>query len=390
MKQKGIITILIVFSILFISTLIVGLSFNPLINVNQELLNSNINEKAGNNISNSFDLAYFIFGYKGFLSILRENSFNFIIFSLFWVFLLPTFFSFFILFLSVYLFTVVINNIRREYKYKTAKAVGKNGMYITFFIFILFVIITISLFSVLDSSFKKVDNLKNIFNDSFYDSFSVISLLKVLANCKLFNINNESVGDLLGQDFNYSLLTTSLVFGVIFLPLIGISLIIFTSIWIATFVSVRNSSHSKFRMWLRNIRIDSKREFYSLILKNIWLWLVTSAFLITIIIPGLVHPYKNSFQITLAIISILCIPLVFIPLIIGMTRIVKIRRFNYNLLMFIQIMVLIITVISFQLTIWVLFKDEIQVHSSVSSLIPFITISLSIFAEFGFIKLQKR
>ncbi|ASP28162.1 hypothetical protein SCORR_v1c03880 [Spiroplasma corruscae] len=390
MRQKGILLTFIVFAVLFLIVLIVSLSFSSLIDINKELSYSNIDESTSKNISNPYDLSYFIFGYKGFLSILTNNSLNFIIFSLFWVYLLPLFFSFFGLFLLIFIFTLIIHNIRRDYKYQFAKRVGKWGMYVTFFILLAFAFISIILFSFLEVEFKKIQALKDKFDNEFFDTFSAISLLRVLAKGYIFGINYENVGSILGDDFNYALLVVSLVFGTIFLPTVGIMFVVFSSIWIATFISSRNSSHSKFRMWLKNIRIDSKREFYSLILKNIWLWIVAASFIITIISPGLVHPYNDGFQITLTVISIIIVPLVFIPLIIGMSRVVKIRRFNYNLLMFLQIMILIFTVILLQLTIWILFKEEIQVHSSVSSLIPFATITSSVFAEFGFVKLQQR
>ncbi|AKX34047.1 hypothetical protein SLITO_v1c03940 [Spiroplasma litorale] len=390
MKQKGIFFTLLFFTLLFLVSIIMSVSLFKSININKELQNSGVDESIWNNITNPFELAYFIFGYKGFWSIMTLNSFNFVVFSLFWVFLTPLSFSFFFLFLTIYIFTIIIHNIRRDYKYKTAKFLGKWGMYISFIVLLVFISITLGLFSGLEVEFKKVDSLNDYFKSGFFDSFSVISLLKVISNGYLFKINKFNTQYILGENFNYGLLVASLVFGVVFLPIIGITFIIFGSIWIATFISIRNSSHSKFRMWLKNIRIDSKREFYSLILKNEWLWIVTAAFLVTVAVPGLVHPYKNSFQIILSIISICSIPLVFTPLIIGMARVVKIKRFNYNLLMFLQIMILLFTVLSLQLIIWILFKEEIKVHSSVSSFVPFLTITAAIFAEFGFVKLQKR
>ncbi|AGR41125.1 motility-associated protein Scm1 [Spiroplasma taiwanense] len=395
MKNKNIFITNIILAILIIITLIVTLVQLLSIDVSKELniwsckLND-FSKKLETNISNPIDLAYFLFGFIGFSELIAHNSISMILFAIGWVVFLPILFILFSFFLTTYITLFCVKRIRREMDYKTVKTAGKWGMYASFLSSILFSLIALLLVSFLEPSFNKSQLSSNLQLTKNYDAFSIITLLTYLTNSTIFGAASNDFLEFLGQNFNLPLFITTVIFLVIFLPINGLALVFFSSMWVSTFITDRGGTHSKFWLWLKNIRIDSKREYYGLVFKNIWLWLLVVSFFITILMPGLIHPYENLTQILIAVFFIIIAPLVFLPIMVGIYMAAKIKRFNYNLLMFVQILVLLFTVLALQINIWIFLKADINVSTTISCLVPLITISLAMFGFFGFIKFQKR
>ncbi len=406
MKHKTLIIITSSFAITFLTFLIISLVLNNKVNISNEI--DNIMKFLGhegkeyftrvkNNLKNPVDLAYFVFGLEGLPTMIKVHSSLLVFIAVMWSFLLPMLGIILGFLLSISVFLTIIEKIKRQYKYDAIKTVGKYGMYISFGIFIFIAIVGLITISLLEGQLNQLENVnkiwnsldKNYFSSNLKNSFTYLTIIRyhfqnglssLLAN-GINEINNTYNGNV-----SLNLLQASLVFIVILLPISLSSLIIFSTMWAATFISTRNNGMSKFTGWLGNVRIDSKREFKSMILKNTWFWFLIITYILTMILPGLVHPYKSPTQITIAVLSIVIMPFALTPILVGWIMAINIKRFNYNKLMFNQLIILWTVTTIIQLTIWTLFREEIAAPTWLMTSWPLVLISFSTASVFGFIK----
>ncbi|AHI52858.1 motility-associated protein Scm1 [Spiroplasma culicicola] len=401
MKHKVVWTVTICFAIIFTALFVTTLCFGFSIDVKKEIDNliktsSEATEYltlASQNINSSFGLAHFIFGVEGISSIINNHSFNTAFFTLMWSFFLPLL-GVILGSLSLIVFSLFfVERIKRQFKYQYVKKTGIIGMYISFSCFLLLSLIAIVLMSILETQFNSNDGLKSILDSinlsNVHNGFSYITIIKYWTNNGLSKMINGGIKNIEGLDFtniNTSMLSAAMIICIIGLPITLILSIVFNSIWISTFISSREGGMSKFTLWLQNVRIDSKREFYGAIFKNIWVLTGLILFITSIIFPGIVHPYQNSMHIVLTVSSLIVLPIALIPLLICWIKIIRIQRFNFNKMMFIQMLIFTLFNSSMQLIVWVLFREEMNMPLWMILTWPFIYISLSAIITYGFIK----
>ncbi|ARU91619.1 hypothetical protein SCLARK_001031 [Spiroplasma clarkii] len=349
----------------------------------------------GGQIKNPFQLATFSFWTEGFITTYQIHSFAAATFIFFWSFVLPIVAVAFGINLVTMISLIFVERIRKEYQYKTLKAVGKWGMYSSFLVFAVCAITFIILIAFLEKQFDKVsllDQGSKSFGSAEYQTdhtrinsfnFFLNGTLATMFGNGLIHVDSRIIDSTI---INTNMLITTNIFLAVLIPISLICTISFSSIWIATFISNRNNGLSKFSRWLGNVRIDSRREFAGVILRNWWFWILAACFLVTIIYPGLVHDYQTGTQITIAVVSLVLLPVCFIPLFIAIYKIFKIRMFNYNKMMFAQILCLSITTTSLQVIIWALFGEQIMGPAWLMIGFPLLTIITSILCTFGFIK----
>lgn len=404
MKHKILVPTVIVTGVTFLTILIISLVMSQVVNLDQELTNLK-NYAGGNegfvaylddiisqkNITNVFQLASFSFWIEGAVTLYQIHSFATASFIILWIFIFPIIGVIFAIVFITYISLVIIEFIKREYQYKQLKAVGKWGMYSSFLALVVFAIIFVFMIGFLETQFDGIKLGDNTGIKQPVAEISRINAFNFLLNGSLAlmleNGFNKTSSLILDQNVvSVSLLIGTGVFLYIFLPIAFLCTIVFSSIWIATFTCQRNSGLSKFNRWLGNIRIDSKREFRQVIVRNWCFWVLLGFLLVTIIYPGFVHEYKTSAQITIATITACMVPLLFIPIYIATIKINTIKRFNYNKMMFAQTLILGLFVSFWQIIIWALFGEQIMGPIWLMFSLPFVTLFTSILCIFGFIK----
>ncbi|AUB31521.1 motility-associated protein Scm1 [Spiroplasma floricola] len=397
MKHKNTYTIAIVITVLLVTTFIVAGSIYSSIDVTK-ILENKLSEKnndswtniQGQNfevlkttITNPLSLAFFLFGIGG-VDELKATSdpFKLIVFTITSIIIIPTLLIVFFLYMSIIITLTLIEFIKRDSEVMTLKNVGKYGMYVSFISSFLFALIGIIIFCSIENNLQK-----NYQGFEKYDSFSIMTFLIHLSKGTIFSWEKNG---LLNSPNIVTTVNVALVFLVILLPIAFFCLIIFSSFYIAIFVAKKDSRSSRFFNWLKNIRIDSLKEYIQLNLRSPWIWILSITFAFTIIIPGFVHPYTNVTQILITLISIIIIPVAFLPMIIGYIMAKKIKRFNYNRLMFIQILLLTLIILLIQLNASIFLKDYMFKFTWLSAFLPLVTCTISMFAAFGFIKFSDK
>ncbi|QGS51908.1 motility-associated protein Scm1 [Spiroplasma tabanidicola] len=405
MKNKIFTSLFISTAAFFLILLIVSLVILPSFNVNNELNRISAVDSSDQGlkdylngvrpqIKNKLDLAYMIMGLEGLATMLKIHSFGAVTFTILVAFFLPLVGTMLGMSFLVFIFLFVISRIKREYKFNTIRLVGKIGLLVSSILFLIMGICGIVLFSDIETFLNKnngeVSNyLNKINNNDSHNAFAFITAYKYFTNGKLQTLINNGLsqtglyfGDLPINNIEFK---AAISIGTIMMPLFGIFTIFFASIWIATFISNRNNQNSKFSYWLKNVRIDSKKEFRRSLLTNVWFWISLITFTITIIFPGFIHPYKTLAQTLLTVINAILLPICFIPIIYAWFKIIKIKRFNYNKMMFNQILIFCILVMLNQILIWVLFREEMGMPVWIGITWPFVAIILSIVCLFGFV-----
>ncbi|WP_339020308.1 motility-associated protein Scm1 [Spiroplasma endosymbiont of Atherix ibis] len=397
MKHKNTYIIAIIITVLLATAFIVAGSFYSLIDVTKILENklSENNKDSWTNIQghdfevlkttikNPISLSFFLFGIGG-IDELKSTSepFKLIVFTITSIIIIPTLLIVFFLYMSVIVILFSIQFMKRNSEVNKFKNVGKFGMYVSFILTFLFAFIGIIIFcSVQKSLHKNYQGFEN------YDSFSIMTFLIYLSKGTVFNWEKNG---LLNDSSIITTLNVGLVFLFILFPISSICLIVFSSMYIAIFIEKKDNRSSKFFNWLKNIRIDSLKEYIQLNIRSPWIWILSITFVFTIIIHGFIHPYTNITQILITLVSILIIPIAFSPMIIGYIMAKKIKRFNYNRLMFIQILLLTLIIFLIQLNTSIFLKDYMFKFPWLSAFLPLITCTLSLFATFGFIKFSDK
>ncbi|QEH61818.1 motility-associated protein Scm1 [Spiroplasma chinense] len=403
MKHKIVWILTSVVGVIFTTLLITALCLAPTVNVDNELENlvkfnaglANFTQQVNSNISNRFDFAYFIFGVEGLFTMMKIHSFNVVVFAVLWSYLLPLIGILLGSLLMVSICLIIVERIKREYKYKIMKACGKYGMYSSFGLLIVFSIATIVVISLLEKEFRVSNDLNGVLNlinvGTVHNGMTYLVTAKYLSTSTYGSLMVNGIASSgldIAKNFNVALLTTTLSLLMVVLPILFIIVVTTTSIWISTFISNRGNGLSKFARWLGNIRIDSRREFYGAVFKNKWFIIATTMLLISAIFPGIVHGYERPGQIFLTVSTIIIVPLCFLPTLISWLMIINVKRFNYNKVMFLQILILAIAVFVIQINVWVLFREEMQMPISVMTALPFVTLTVTSVALFGFIKWQ--
>ncbi|WP_338984246.1 motility-associated protein Scm1 [Spiroplasma endosymbiont of Diplazon laetatorius] len=341
-------------------------------------------ENLKQNITTPLSLAFFLFGIGGVGEIMgAQNWFGLIVFTITSIIVIPVLLILFVTYASVITVLISVEFLRRDSEINKVKMIGKWGMYASFIAALIFALIGITLFSSTEAALQR--NLGSPFDG--YDTFAITTFLTHLTNGTVFG---GISGGIITDPTVISNLQAGMAFMVILLPISAICLIAFASMYIGVFVSKRESKSSRFFNWLKNIRIDSLREYIDLNLKNPWIWIISLTFMTTIIIPGFAHPYENSTQILISAVNFLIIPVAFAPMIVGFFMAKAIKRFNYNLLMFVQILVLMVFTWGIQLNLWIFFKDSMYQISWLSAFLPFMACTTSLFAAFGFIKFSDK
>ncbi|QHX36637.1 motility-associated protein Scm1 [Spiroplasma sp. BIUS-1] len=395
MRHKNTYTGAIVITVLLLIGFIVAGTVGHSINVNAILDAKEKNaswsnlvdfDALRNNITTPLSLSFFLFGIGGLGELVGneiQNWFGLVVFTITSIVVIPLLLTLFVCYLSVVIVLYSVEFLRRDSEVRRVKMIGKWGMYVSFGLALLFTFIGIALFASTESG------LKNDLDEGFknYDTFAITTFLTHMTNGTVFGGLNSP---LLSDSNVIANLKGGMALLVVLLPITIICLIAFGSMYIGVFVSKRESKSSRFFNWLKNIRIDSLREYVGLNLRNPWIWITSITFMITIIIPGFAHPYTTLTQILISAVNIFVIPLAFSPMIVGFFMAKAIKRFNYNLLMFVQILVLLAFTWAIQINLWVFFKDSMYQISWLSAFLPFITCSISLVGAFGFVKFSDK
>ncbi|AOG60559.1 hypothetical protein SHELI_v1c06080 [Spiroplasma helicoides] len=357
----------------------------------------NFAEKCKSHISNKLDLAYFIMGVEGLSTMTAIHSFSAVVLTLLWAFIIPIFGIIFGVSALQQIILIFIEKIRREYEYRNMYITVKILLIVFISLFSLFALIGIITTSIIENSLNSVDSdMKNYLTflngNSSHHIFSYLTAYKYFIDGGIneimkngfenSNINNPG-------DLHNNLVGASAIISAVIMPLLFAIILLILPIFLASIISNRDNSSSRFSNWLHNLRIDSKKEYWSNLIKNPWFWIAFIVFVVSIIFPGFIHPYKNQTQIFITIFAALILPLGFIPLIIAYMKIVKIRVFNYNKTMFNQIIIFNIAIIFIQLNYWILFREEMTYPVWVSLTWPFISIFLSLISLVGFTRTKK-
>lgn len=397
----------IIFGSFFTLNLILSLIFGLSINIDNELSNllnfaqlnpyseAYINEIISiNNLSSIFDFSSFIFWSFGIKTIYSIFSFGVGSFVILWNFLVPVSLVLIAALAIIYFSLFFIEKINKEYKYKMFKNIGKWGMYISFIAFSVFFIIIIIKVAVLESQFNNIEQLQQILNgfntnDRLIEKINLINFLLENRTTTMLSHGIRDVDFISGLSYiNNNLLISFFVFVLILLPISLITTILLGAIWISTFICYgRSKEFSKFKRWMGNKRIDSVRELRQSIFKN-WYFLILFVMFISIMIyPVSLHDYQSYSLIIISIlILLLVLPASFIPLVIMWVQISKIKIFNFNKMMFIQMIVLGCVSNIIVLFFLVLFKNYIIGPYSIVLLQIYITLTVSLISIFGFIK----
>ncbi|AUM62632.1 motility-associated protein Scm1 [Spiroplasma monobiae] len=393
MKHRNTYTFAIVITVLLVIAFIVAGTVGKTVDVEAilqyKMQNASWKEIEGmdqlaKNVNSPLSLAFFLFGVGGIGELAGTPGwFGLMVFTVTSVIIIPALLIFFVALLSVLSVLFGVEFVRRDAEVNKIKMIGKWGMYAGFAATFLFALIGVVLFCSIEQSLKQDLNFK--FNN--YDAFGIMTFLTFLSNGTVFGgVKSE----LLSNEHVISSLNAGITFLVVLLPMAAIVMMAFASMYIGVFISKRESKTSRFFNWLKNIRIDSLRDYISLNIKNPWIWILSLTFIATVIIPGFVHPYQTTTQILISAINLVSIPLVFSPMIVGYFMAKGIKRFNYNMLMFVQIIILMGATWIFQLNSWIFLKDSMFWNSWMSAFIPFSTCTLSLVSAFGFIKFSDK
>ncbi|QBQ07670.1 motility-associated protein Scm1 [Spiroplasma gladiatoris] len=406
MKNKVFIISFISFGAALLSLFILSMSLLTSINIDEELkkiANVDNNDQGLQNflqtlrpqINNKLDLAYLIMGIESLGAMLKIHSLVVVIFVLVNAFLLPMVGVIFGTFSIIFIAMIILSRIRREFKFNYVRISSKISFLAISGIFLVLTIVGVTLLSIIESSYNGGNGevskyLDKINNNTLHNCFDYVTAYKFATPGKMFSLMLNGISDT-KLDFGSNIINnntfkSAISICIVVLPIIGILMVLSGSFWTATFITSTRNQHSKFYYWLKNVRIDSKREFVRSLLKDYWFWISLIVFISTIIFPGFIHPYKTKIQILITVINAILIPVCFIPLIYAWSRILKIRRFNYNKMMFIQILLFTILIIFNQLILWILFREEMHKPIWVSLSWPFITITLSVICLIGFVQ----
>lgn len=407
------ITFITIFS-LFLVFFIIGLVMLLTINVNSEIdkisdfaisknsQKSQFFEKYFDNLKvnspNKLSFLYFAFGFEGFHNLALIHGSSFAIMAVSFTFLAPIFGLLALFFGLVFINRIIAERFRKEYKYRRMKKYGKYVMYFsagTFALFMIigFVLLTVSEQNLINSGINEIFGGKHtdLYNSFNPDSLSYLTILQFGGKHGFYDLIANTSNELFEKNINnlnYSIIIGSLVFLLILSPIAGITMFISTSIWLGTFVCNKNGDVSKFHNWTKNIRIDTAKEYRHALVKNPWFIIQSILYLSALIFPGLIHPYNDLTQVLLSVLSIVSLPIGFLPLFVGYVMVKKLKRFNYNLLMWIQMLILFIIISSLEIIVFVLAKQAVSAPSALAVFWPLIIVLSSTTALFRFVKFK--
>ncbi|AGM26179.1 motility transmembrane protein [Spiroplasma syrphidicola EA-1] len=159
----------------------------------------------------------------------------------------------------------------------------------------------------------------------------------------------------------------------IFFVIYLVSLIINQAVRVVTPQSLSYGGASSFSQWLGFVNISSRRELRTRLGSNIGMILLFFGFIAVMIFPTFIP--LNGFQTANYVIIAIALVLIFtsfFPLYFMLYRLKNLRRFSYNLLMFIQMLVWLIIGVVWQLVLIIAFQKYFQYPAYISIITTFI------------------